>query len=529
MSSQTSELAYIPLSLKPRIVAGGKGLLAFAMSVYQLWYVVLLDISIQATSSKPISFFNIDPFNNSLNLLLHAGFIGIVIGYALIALRSAITGYAPTRGTVTYRSFGARYPDTPGTDHVNVTEDSPVAPVALVAFRGLEEDYIDGSFEEYSSTESLSTPSSALSQEDTHQLPYMDELIRQSFSSPDDQESQQCITSALMVCPVHNQKEAAYGGQAPHDLAPIDKFLCILVSFFKELTVTVVLTVGTVIKQCQIDLDNRLKAVVGFLAIHFNGIKKEWKDFDGLVFHHVERSSLDNAKYDLKERVHQAIKMLDPTHPAVDVFVPRKSKKSSSQKRTICDTALSAYWRSFSSVELEVLAYHSIFRDIQAGVRYYGDIPLTKIRALYQKVIEAYGEKGFLGKHLENDVDNRWSWALPYHLFIRDGQLICISFCAEYERRAGQQSNDPQVLQECLEQEAWLWREAAYTAMSIQPDLERGEYALRRYLGTCDLLGWREAAKAVVHQYCLRMDELVPDAKLHADTLALIEKVTKRR
>ncbi|HJT55312.1 MAG TPA: hypothetical protein VJ761_02365, partial [Ktedonobacteraceae bacterium] len=94
---------------------------------------------------------------------------------------------------------------------------------------------------------------------------------------------------------------------------------------------------------------------------------------------------------------------------------------------------------------------------------------------------------------------------------------------------AGQQSNDPQVLQECLEQEAWLWREAAYTAMSIQPDLERGEYALRRYLGMCDLLGWREAAKAVVHQYCLHMDELVPDAKLHADTLALIEKVTKRR
>jgi hypothetical protein len=111
MSSQTTELAYIPLSLKPRVVASGKGLLAFAMSVYQLWYVVLLDISLQATWSKPTSLFNIDPFNNSLNLFLHAGFLGLAIGYAMIALRSAVTGYAPTRGTVTYRSFGAHYPD----------------------------------------------------------------------------------------------------------------------------------------------------------------------------------------------------------------------------------------------------------------------------------------------------------------------------------------------------------------------------------------------------------------------------------
>jgi hypothetical protein len=63
--------------------------------------------------------------------------------------------------------------------------------------------------------------------------------------------------------------------------------------------------------------------------------------------------------------------------------------------------------------------------------------------------------------------------------------------------------------------------------MSIQPDLERGEYALRRYLEVCERLGWHEAAKAVVYQYRLRMNRLAPGTKLRSDTLALIEKVTK--
>ncbi len=512
MSTQTSELAYIPISLKPRLIASGKGLLAFALLVHQAWYIVLSEYTFWMTSFK-------DPINDSLNVLLQAGLVGILIGYAVIALRSAATGYAPTKGTITFRSFGAHYPNG-RSGHVDITEDSPMTPVALVNDQGLEEDCIDGAYKEESTPTDGSHTESASPREKTHETPQMgDLLVKEALHEDDHEEQQPGTTRALIVYPVvYSEEKVAPAAQALHEITEIRRLLYFLVSFFKELTVSVVLAIGSIIRQCQVKLDNRLKSFVGFLAVHVKGTRLEWENFEGRVFHSVVEGSLPQAKHDLKKKMNEAIKELDPMHPTVEVLELRSIKKRPTYYNT-----LSNDWHS--ELQAELLAYHSLVKDIQTDPTHTPNFPLERWRQLYQRLIPAY-DTGFVAENLENDEDNRWSWARAPYLYIRDGQLIFIFFCAELERKAGQQTDDPRIQSECRAQEAWLWREAVFTAMTYQPDLKRGEYALRRYLEVCLLLGWQEAAQRVADQYCQRMARLAPKAKLHSASLALIAKVT---
>src|SRR6266487_4854110 len=127
MNTETYEPKYIPISWKPRLIAGGEGLCTLYLVANQGRYVILTLYQIWAHSLASLN----DPINDFLVMFFHAWLVGGFIGWAIIALRSAITGYAPTGGIITYRDFLARFLARTSGD-VKVTEESSPTSVALV-------------------------------------------------------------------------------------------------------------------------------------------------------------------------------------------------------------------------------------------------------------------------------------------------------------------------------------------------------------------------------------------------------------
>jgi hypothetical protein len=522
MSKNTFEPAYVPISLRSRLIAGGIGLLALALVVDQAAYIGLFEYILWTASIFAMK----DPINNMLSVWFHGGFFGTLLGLVAISLRSSITGYAPTKGIVTYRTFGARYPMI-ASPRVHITEESPPAPVALLGSKLAEQVSGDAATNDQESQmtgdqSSKIVYASQPSQVNVDKMKFAGLPLSEQIEQMDTQSIQirgmtRAVREFVAYSHSHDDQPPPVV-QSSHELAPIQKMLYFLISFFKHLTVTVVLSVGTSLQKHVVELDNRLKAFVAFLATRTKGTKLTWNDLKDHVFHYVEKGSLYEAKRDLKAKVNNAVKVLDPEHVGMDVLVRRDRTKS------YVDIALSDNWQL--ELQTTLLAYHSLIREIQPDATNIINISLEQLREIYEMGMMAYDEKGFLGEELERDKDQRWSWAEGHYCHIRDDQMTLLCYSAKREEEASQQTNVPEIQIDCWTRAARLWREAAFTAMSFHPDLERGDAALRHYLKLCTLLKTHETAQEAVKQYCHRMEEFAPGEQLHPDTLALLHRET---
>jgi len=488
MSTRASQPRYIPIAGGPRIIAFAQVLLILTLIPNQVWYVVYSEYMALTVSFK-------DPLNDIVNLYAHALAIGLLLGYAVIALRSAISGYAPTRGMVTYRWFLALYPAAPS-GPVNIREDPPVAPVSLVTGQRLEEDTIDACY-----------------REETHTTPHLEDLL------VEDQTVQQSRTTrALIVCPACSEDKDVSDAQMDNKLVQVRKILYFFLSFFERLTLSVTLVIGSVIKQRLVTFRNQLAAFLAFLATRTKDTRLTWEELESHpIFDNVTKQSLYAAKNELKRKINAVIKILDPDHPEVDVLERDEHTKNYTH------VALSDNW--YRELPAKLLTYHARVLSIQADSAHTPNNLLKELRPMYEYMILTYEGRGFLGGDLERDKDNRWFWAEGYYLHVRDDQLTCLFYCAEREEEASRKTNNSQIQQECRTRAARLWEVGALTAMTYHPDLGQGEYALRRYLKLCDPLSKHGAARKVANQYCQRMVRLAPEAQLHPDTLARMEAI----
>ena len=515
MNTVADKPKYIPISWKPRLIAGGEGLFSLFLVANQGWYFILFEYKIWTLSLASLN----DPTNDLLVMMFHACMVGSCIGCAIITLRSAITGYAPTGGIITYHDFGARYPaGTSG--NVKVTEESSSTQVALAVNRTFQEDYIDASFiEGYVSPDSPQAKRTS-PQEETHETLHIGEFIVEEAPHEDEQHIQpQRTTRALIVCTVRLEDRGAPAAQAPQEIAQIRKVLYFLISFFGKLTVTVVVAIGSSIKQRTIKLRNQLEAFVAFLATRSKGTRLIWEEEleKHPIFDCVVKHDLDVIKSELKKEINMVIKILDPDHPVVDVL------ERDEETKNYTFVALSRDW--YPNLPAKLLSYYQRVRTIQTDPEHASDIPLKELREVYEDGIVEYNE-GFLIEHVKKNKNKKWTWAIAPYLVMRDGHLIFLRYCAERELEYGQQTSDLQIQKDYRKREAKLWRECAFTAMTIYPDREHGEYALQRFLEVCNLLGEPEAAQTVTDEYRRRMIQLKLGRELYPMTEKLVVRVT---
>ncbi len=239
-------------------------------------------------------------------------------------------------------------------------------------------------------------------------------------------------------------------------------------------------------------------------------------------------NNLDGDKRIIKNAINGVLQKMQ-VKDADDVGMRMLFARHPGKKEKFLDLQLSE--DCIVMIPSHILFWHKVMQEFLTEREIEHVVDLEDLRKVYRSIIDEY-QRGLLEVELFEDshkdaAKQVWSWAIDLFKSCRKDQLAFLTYAVNREMEVYRGTSDFEEQQGSLRNMIMLYREAALTCATFDPEDEQGEEMLQHYLNGCHLLKDGKRAQIVYDRFQREMRKYLPEWEPKQNTERLLKRVIK--